>query len=79
MQHRITATQDWIAGVVLHLIYSTVSMCECVRKREREREKERELVYSMSSMRNIFASHDQFGQTNLNLSHSNELIRKYTV
>lgn len=48
-------------------------MCECVKERERE------LVYGMSSMRNIFASHDQFGQTGLNHSHSNERIRKYTV
>lgn len=77
MQHRITADwgpfpQDWIARVILHLIYSTVLMCECVWKRESS-------CTVMSSMRNIFASHDQFGQTNLNLSHSNELIRKYTV
>lgn len=34
---------------------------------------------SVSSTRNLFASLDQFGQTNLNHSHSNELIRKYTV
>lgn len=34
---------------------------------------------SMSSMRNFFASLDQFGQTNFNHSHSNEPIRKYTV
>lgn len=34
---------------------------------------------SVSSMRNLFASLDQFGQTNFNHSHSNEPIRKYTV
>lgn len=31
---------------------------------------------SVSSMRNLFASLDQFGQTNFNHSHSNEPIRK---
>lgn len=36
---------------------------------------ESELVLS-SKMRTIFASCDQFGQTDMNRSHSNEQIRK---
>lgn len=43
-------------------------MCEPLWKRK--------FVYIMW---NIFASHDQFGQTNFYHSHSNEPLRKYTV
>lgn len=62
-QRRITSTRPGHQGQG-----SENSTCVCVH-----------VSACVSSMRKLFASLDQFGQTNLNHSHSNEPIRKYTA